>query len=66
VALISKLREEAPPEPKKRQKRPKHEQAHVDLIETLEGRIEAIDTELAASSFVAMRWSLQLTPSLLP
>ena len=51
MALIGKLREDAPPDPKKKQKRPKHEQAHVDLIEALEGRIEAIDTELAASSF---------------
>ena len=66
MALINKLREEAPPEPKKRQKRPKQEQAHVDLIETLEGRIEAIDTELAASSFVVMRWQAQLTQSLFP
>nr|AAZ14914.1 conserved hypothetical protein [Coprinellus disseminatus] len=47
ASLIEKLKEGAPQEPKKKQKRLKHEQAHVDLIEALESRIEAIDTELA-------------------
>ncbi|KAJ3542825.1 hypothetical protein NMY22_g3360 [Coprinellus aureogranulatus] len=47
MALIETLKDEAPPEPKKKQKRPKHEQAHIDLIAVLESRIEAIDTELA-------------------
>ncbi|TFK30897.1 hypothetical protein FA15DRAFT_580265 [Coprinopsis marcescibilis] len=47
LALIEQLRKELPPAPKKGQKRSKLEQSHISLIESLEGRIEAIDADLA-------------------
>ncbi|KAF5323365.1 hypothetical protein D9611_005668 [Ephemerocybe angulata] len=48
IALIDLLKQNGPPEPpKKNHKRTKLEQSHVSLIESLEGRVEAIDAELA-------------------
>ncbi|KAF8216032.1 hypothetical protein K438DRAFT_1704971 [Mycena galopus ATCC 62051] len=46
LGVIEELKASAPPELKKGEKRPKMEQSHLTLIETLEGRIETIDTEL--------------------
>ncbi|KAJ7207383.1 hypothetical protein B0H12DRAFT_1034470 [Mycena haematopus] len=46
LGVIDELKASAPPELKKGEKRTKMEQSHLTLIETLEGRIEAIDTEL--------------------
>ncbi|KAJ6575302.1 hypothetical protein B0H19DRAFT_1128095 [Mycena capillaripes] len=47
LGVIEELKTSAPPELKKGEKRSKMEQSHINLISTLEGRIEAIDTELA-------------------
>ncbi|KAF9015627.1 hypothetical protein BDQ17DRAFT_57632 [Cyathus striatus] len=50
MSVIGQLKSSAPPELKKGQKRSKPEQAHITLIAALEGRIEAIDAELAVSN----------------
>ncbi|KAJ6621174.1 hypothetical protein B0H10DRAFT_2163282 [Mycena sp. CBHHK59/15] len=47
LAVIEQLKASAPPELKKGEKRLKLETSHLTLIATLEGRIEAIDAELA-------------------
>ncbi|KAF7339316.1 hypothetical protein MSAN_02145200 [Mycena sanguinolenta] len=49
LAVIDELKGSAPPELKKGEKRTKMEQSHLTLIQTLEGRIEAIDIELVVS-----------------
>ncbi|KAF7347682.1 hypothetical protein MVEN_01525300 [Mycena venus] len=46
LAVIEELKASAPPELKKGEKRTKMETSHINLIKTLEDRIEAIDTEL--------------------
>ncbi|KAJ7170061.1 hypothetical protein C8R46DRAFT_1091016 [Mycena filopes] len=46
LAVIEDLKASAPPELKKGEKRTKMETSHLTLIETLENRIEAIDTEI--------------------
>ncbi|KAJ6520003.1 hypothetical protein C8R45DRAFT_953541 [Mycena sanguinolenta] len=46
LTVIDELKGSAPPELKKGEKRTKMEQSHLTLIQTLEGRIEAIDVEL--------------------
>ncbi|KAJ7619207.1 hypothetical protein DFH06DRAFT_78641 [Mycena polygramma] len=46
LAVIEELKTSAPPELKKGEKRSKMEQSHLNLIVMLEGRIEAIDTEI--------------------
>ncbi|KAF8973533.1 hypothetical protein BDZ97DRAFT_1775592 [Flammula alnicola] len=52
LATIDTLKASAPPEPKRGQKRTKLENAHIALIAALEGRLEAIDAELARVSRV--------------
>ncbi|KDQ63282.1 hypothetical protein JAAARDRAFT_29299 [Jaapia argillacea MUCL 33604] len=47
VAIIERLKAEAPVEGKGGEKKPKLEQAHLALVKALEGRLEAIDAELA-------------------
>jgi hypothetical protein len=49
IAVIEDLKASAPGELKKGEKRSKLDQGHIALINTLESRIEAIDTELAVS-----------------
>ncbi|KAJ7492443.1 hypothetical protein FB451DRAFT_1218323 [Mycena latifolia] len=46
MAVIEELKASAPPELKKGEKRSKLEQSHINLIATLESRIDAIDAEL--------------------
>lgn len=50
LSLIDDLKASASGELKKGEKRSKLEQAHIALITTLEGRLEAIDAELTVSS----------------
>lgn len=52
LAAIEGLKATAPAEPKKGVKRTKLEQAHLALVSVLEGRIEAIDADLAVSMHV--------------
>lgn len=49
LAVIEDLKAATPPEPKKGDKRSKMHQSHLNLIDTLESRIEAIDAELVVS-----------------
>ena len=51
IALTEKIKASAPPGSKPSGKRTKPEQAHVQLVTALEERLEAIDKELAVSSF---------------
>jgi len=46
LKVIEDLKENCPAPIKEGEKRPKSEVAHFTLITTLEGRIEAVDTEL--------------------
>ncbi|KAF9270597.1 hypothetical protein L218DRAFT_914742 [Marasmius fiardii PR-910] len=47
VAVIERLKSDAPPPPKaKSKKRPKLEMAHVNLIQSLEARLEDVDKEI--------------------
>jgi len=55
VSVIENLKENAPHEPKKGQKRLRTETAHLTLIKALEDRLEAIDAELVVSGFVCIR-----------
>ena len=50
LQIIEDLKAKAPKEIKKGQKRTKLEACHIALIKDLEGRIEAIDSELAVSN----------------
>ncbi|KAA1467992.1 hypothetical protein DENSPDRAFT_833170 [Dentipellis sp. KUC8613] len=47
VALVEKMKASAPSEAKEHEKRSKVEIAHIALVKALEGRLEAIDAELA-------------------
>ncbi|KAI0756829.1 hypothetical protein C8Q80DRAFT_1130715 [Daedaleopsis nitida] len=47
TAILEKIRETAPPEPKAGERRPKLETAHLALLRALEDRTEIIDNELA-------------------
>lgn len=49
LSVIEDLKASGPGELKKGQKRSKLEQAHIALTNTLEGRMEVIDMELAVS-----------------
>ena len=55
LSVIENLKENAPHEPKKGQKRLRTETAHLGLIKALEDRLEAIDAELVVSGFVYLR-----------
>lgn len=50
LVVIEDLKASGPGQPKKGEKRSKLEQAHVALIASLEGRIDAIDAELVVST----------------
>lgn len=52
LSIIADLKAIAPRELKKGQKRTKLETSHIKLIKDLEDRIEAIDAELAVSSYL--------------
>ena len=54
ISTIESLKESAPPDPKKGQKRTKPEQSHLALIVALEKRIEVIDAELNVSNSFAV------------
>lgn len=49
MAVINNLKATASPEPKRGQKRPRTETAHLSLIKVLESRIETIDAEQLVS-----------------
>jgi hypothetical protein len=53
MATIGDLKASAPPETKAAGRKSKFEQSHLSLIAALEGRLEAIDAELAVSVFYA-------------
>lgn len=52
IAVIEGLKATTAPETKKGAKMSKLETFHINLIATLESRVEAIDTELVVSSFL--------------
>ncbi|KAF9814526.1 hypothetical protein IEO21_05077 [Rhodonia placenta] len=47
MAIVEKVQEIAPPEPKAGERKSKLDTAHIALVKALQGRIEAIDAELA-------------------
>ncbi|KAH0591018.1 hypothetical protein H2248_001129 [Termitomyces sp. 'cryptogamus'] len=55
LALIENLKTSKPPDIKKGEKRSRFDAAHIKLIATLEGRIDAIDEELARVAKVRRR-----------
>ena len=58
IAVIEGLKAETPPETKKGAKKSKLETFHINLIATLESRVEAIDTELVVSSFLFLLFAV--------
>lgn len=52
LAILESLKEIAPKELKKGERRSKLEQNHIALVAALEARIPAIDTELAVRIFL--------------
>ena len=52
MAILEKIRETAPSEPKAGERRPKLETAHLALLRALEDRVEIIDNELAVSFLI--------------
>ena len=49
VLLLQKIKDTAPSEPSRGEKRSKLETAHLAVVKSLEGRLEVIDNELAVS-----------------
>ncbi len=49
MAILEKVKETAPSEPKAGEKRSKLETAHLALLKALQDRVEIIDNELAVS-----------------
>ncbi len=54
MTILESLKEIAPRELKKGERRSKLEQNHIALVAALEARIPAIDTELAVSIFLCI------------
>lgn len=54
LAILESLKEIAPKELKKGERRSKLEQNHIALVAALEARIPAIDTELAVRFFLSI------------